>query len=193
MKYVLAAIILASVPGALADKKTKSTSTARSEAHSPTYYGSNYKYEVDLNLSQGQIHNYKLGNNSFTDINIGGAFHMALQDNLQVGGEVGLFSYRETKGTGQSTKTLVQLMGVATYNLEPDFKNSVFVEAGLGLAPAYDKTDGSYGSKFSFFFDVGKRFAIWDHIAYKPEFRLSKYGDQDIEFLVLGLNVSASF
>lgn len=163
------------------------------EAYSASYsYNSNYKYEADLNLSRGAVHSYKVGSDSLTDIDARAAFHYTLQNHMQVGGEGGLVSITGVSGTKRETKTFLELMGVFTYNLSADHKDSFFGRVGAGLAPAADKY-GQYDNKFSYFFDAGKRFAVWDHVAYKPLLRIAKYGDQDIEFLILALNVSLSF
>lgn len=156
-------------------------------------YNSNGLHEVDVNLSNGSLRSYKIGDDSFTDINIYGAYHRYLQDHIQIGGEGGLLSYHESENGKVSTKTNLALMGVVTYNLDNDFSNSFFGNVGAGLYPSYVKSKAKYESKFSFFFDVGKRIPLWDHVTYKPFFRLAKYGDQDLEFLIMGLNVSLMF
>lgn len=147
-------------------------------------------HEFDLNLSKAEIHNYKIGDNSYTDINIFGAYHHYLnKNNLQVGGEGGLMAFPD----GTSSKTLIALMGVVTYNLDSDLTNSMFGGFGLGLYPAYDKSNGKYDSKFSFMFNAGKRFSLWNHVNYKPAFRIMKRGDMDMEFFIEALNFSLMF
>lgn len=147
-------------------------------------------HEIDVNLSKGEIHSYKQGDNSYTDINIFGAYHHYLgKNNLQVGGEGGLMAYQD----GTSSKTLLALMGVVTYNLESDLTNSLFGNVGLGLYPAYDKSNFKYDSKFSFMFNVGKRINLWNHVNYKPYFRIMKRGDMDMEFFIEALSFSFMF
>jgi hypothetical protein len=144
-------------------------------------------HEVDVNLSRAEIHSYKLGDSSYTDINLAAAYHHYLgKNNLQVGGEGGLMSFPD----GTSSKTLIALMGIVTYNIDSDLINSVYANAGLGLYPAYDKSNFKYDSKFSFMFNVGKRFNLWNHVNYKPYFRLMKRGDMDMEFYIEALSFS---
>jgi hypothetical protein len=179
---------------ALAQKKKGSVPTPipvsdPKSSYISSYSPYNFKHEVSLNLSEGLIRSYKIGDNSYTDFNVNGSYLYTWKDHMQVGGEVGLKSY----ASGGSSSNLMILMGVFTYNLEADFKNSFFGAAAAGLAPAYKKADGKFKSDFSFFFEAGKRFALWDHVTYRPLFRIAKYGEQDMEFLVLALNVSLMF
>lgn len=148
-------------------------------------YGSDV-HEAEVNLSKAEIHSYKIGNNSYTDVNIYAAYNRFLKDNIQLGGEGGLLSYPD----GTSSKTLIALMGVFTYNLNRDFSSSPFGKVGVGLYPAYDSNGREPTSKFSFFLDVGKRVPLWNHVTYKPFIRLMKRGDMDMEFLVQALNFS---
>ena len=177
---------LMSAQNTFAQKRIQHTNPA------PNYIGSytpNYKNEVDLNLSNGAIHSYKVGNSSNTDINAFVSYRMLLQDHIQVGGEGGFTSY----SFGGSSKNLIAAMGVFTYNFDSELKNSLFVEGGAGLYPAFSKDTSTYDSKFSFFAGFGKRYSIWDHVNYKPLFRIAKYGDQDMEFLIQALNISLMF
>lgn len=181
-------------PAALAQKKRPRASTPvpvsdPSSTYISSYSSNNFKHEVSLNLSEGYIRSYKLGDSSYTDFNVNGTYLYTLRDHMQVGGEGGFKSYPN----GTSSSNLMILMGMFTYNLDSDFKNSYFGEAAAGLAPAYKKADGKFKSDFSFFFDVGKRFALWDHVTYRPLFRIAKYGEQDMEFLIMALNVSVMF
>jgi hypothetical protein len=186
--------VFAVSPAALAQKKRPKGPppipvSDPSSTYISSYSSNNYLHEVSLNLSEGYIRSYKLGDSSYTDINVNGTYLYTLRDHMQVGGHAGLKSYQN----GTSSSSFMILMGMFTYNLDSDFKNSYFGEAALGLAPAYKKTEGKFASDVSFFFDVGKRFALWDHVTYRPLFRLAKYGAQDMEFLIQALNVSLMF
>ncbi len=142
--------------------------------------------EFDVNISQAHLRSYKEGNNNFTEVNLLGSYHHMLQSQIQVGAEGGLLSYQDNT----SMKTLLALMGTFTYNLDYDLTNAFYGQAGLGLYPAYDKTNGKYESKFSFMFDFGKRISLWTHVSYKPYLRLMKRGDMDMEFMLNALNFS---
>lgn len=187
---------------ALAQKKKTAPSTRAAQPMAVTdpnstyisSYSSNYKHEVDVNLSQGAIHSYKLGDSSITSFDAFASYHYFWKDHMQLGGEVGLISYNNYDSSGKaSAVNLIQLMGVFTYNLDADLKNSYFGQVGLGMHPAYKKNDGKYQSQFSFFFDAGKRFALWDHVTYRPLFRIAKYGDADMEFFIIPVNISLMF
>lgn len=147
------------------------------------------KNELDINLSQGFIHVYKLGDNSYTDINAIATYSRELQDQLQLLIEAGISSYPDD----DSSTTIFTAMGGVTYNFDWKPKNSFFVQAAAGLRPAFDEDDGEYGSKFSFFVGGGKRIEIWNNIALKPLARLMKNGDQDMSILIMPFNVSMMF
>ena len=181
----LAMTVLALGAFAQGHQGTKSTATAPS---SWANYG-NDTQEFDVFLSKAEIHSYKLAGNSYTDINILGAYNRLYRDNFQIGGEGGLVSVPD----GTSSKTLLEAMGVLTYNMDRDFTHSFFGNVGLGLAPASDKDKLDYSSKFSFMFNVGKRIPLWNKVSYKPFFRLMKRGDMDMEFYVEALAFSFFF
>lgn len=181
-------VALVQVAFAQTHKSPTALGSTASTASSWSSYGGQ-THEVDVNLSRAEIHSYKLGNNSYTDINIYGAYNRYLKDNIQIGGEGGLLSYPD----GNSSKVFVALMGVFTYNLDHDLASSFFGNVGLGLFPAYDKDKNEYSSKFSFMFNAGKRIPLWGHVSYKPFFRLMKRGDMDMEFFVEAVNFSFMF
>ena len=140
--------------------------------------------EIDVNLGQAQIHSYKIGDESYTDINVNLAYRYYLQSGFQVGGEGGISSWKE----GTDNKTLFGALALGTYNFQPSVANSFFVGAGVGLLPAYDKDDGTVSSKFSFVIDVGRRFELMKKISYKPFLRIEKRGDMDMGFVVEAFN-----
>ena len=185
--FVLTSTTFAQNNKAGGSKGSPSTSAAGSMGGWNNFGGQTH--ELDVNLSKGQIRSYKEGNNSYTDINFVGSYHYLLQNHIQIGTEAGIFAYRD----GTSSTSILALMGLFTYNLDFDITNSIFAQAGLGLYPAYDKTDGKYGSKFSFLFDFGKRISLWNHIAFKPGVRFLKRGDMDMEFMIEALNFSLIF
>lgn len=151
--------------------------------------GGSRKNELDLNLSELKIHSYKIGDESYTDINILGSYSYLLQSELQLLVEAGIGS----SNYGTEKKTLLTLMGGATYNFDSRLDESFFVQGAIGLHPAFDKDDLKYDSQFSFFVGAGKRFSIWNNVTLKPLIRISKFGEMDAEFLIQPLNVSIIF
>lgn len=191
MKIILTLIATSVIAlGAFAQthRGAKSGSSAGSSSGSWANYG-NDTQEFDVFLSKAEIHSYKVIGNSYTDINIYGAYNRFFKDNLQIGGEGGLLSVPD----GTSSKTLLAAMGVLTYNLERDFTNTFFGNVGLGLYPASESNRLDYSSKFSFMFNVGKRIPLWNKVSYKPFFRLLKRGDMDVEFYIEALAFSFFF
>ncbi|MGE0631396.1 MAG: hypothetical protein AB7O96_03240, partial [Pseudobdellovibrionaceae bacterium] len=152
--------------------------------------GGNYIHEVDLNLSLGQIHNYKMGKKNHTDMMALGSYNRLYKDKIQVGVLAGFVTLPDAS---DDHKMYVTLMGTGTYNLDSDLDESIFATGGIGLAPAFDKDDGEYKSAFSMFVGGGKRFQLFEHVHYKPEIRLEKLGDMDMGIRIVVLNVSLMF
>jgi hypothetical protein len=100
-----------------------------------------------------------------------------LQNKLQVGAEGGLGSV----SVNGNSNTNFTLLGIGAYNLENDFKNSIFFKAGLGLYTVQGTGMGTE-SKFGLFLGGGKRFAWLNNVTLSPEARLVKKGDLDIGF-----------
>lgn len=188
----MALTLIAFGTSAQAQRKTKKSSSEASTWTSSSYstLGSAYIHEVDLNLSQAEIHSFKKGSKSYTDMNAVGSYNRLIQDKIQVGALAGFFTYPDAS---DDNKLYFALMGTGTYNLESDLDNSIFGTAGIGLYPSWDKDDGERKSAFSFMVGAGKRFKIFDHVHYKPEFRIEKLGSEDASFRILVLNVSLMF
>jgi hypothetical protein len=108
-----------------------------------------------------------------------------LQNKLQVGAEGGLGSV----SVNGNSNTNFNLLGVGAYNLENDFKNSIFFKAGLGLYTVQGTGMGSE-TKFGLFLGGGKRFAWLNNVTLSPEARIVKRGDLDIGFQFNILNFS---
>jgi hypothetical protein len=168
-------------------KNYSPSSTSSSTSTWSTYGGQSREFEVYL--SRAQIHSYKLAGNSYTDINIYGAYNVIYKDNIQIGGEGGLMSVPD----GTSNKTLLAAMGVLTYNMDHDLSNSFFGNVGLGLYPASETNRLDFSSKFSFMFNAGKRVPLWSRASYKPFVRFMKRGDMDMEIYIEALAFSFLF
>ena len=108
-----------------------------------------------------------------------------LQDKLQVGAEGGIASV----SAYGSTNTHINILAVGAYNLENDFKNSIFVKAGLGLFTVQG-TLSSTETKFGLFLGAGKRFAWLSNVTFSPDARIVKKGDLDVGFEANILNFS---
>lgn len=108
-----------------------------------------------------------------------------LNDKLQIGAEGGIAS---VSAYGNSN-TNINLLGVGVFNIDNDFKNSIFVKAGLGLYTV-QATGTSTETKFGLFVGGGKRFAWLNNVTFSPELRIVKKGDLDIGFEANLLNFS---
>ncbi len=147
--------------------------------------GHTFLNEVALNLSNGSFTSEKPCSacDSNTNFNLYLSYLHHLQDNIQLGTEVGFQSAYST--------TMFDLIAVGVYNMDSDFKNSIFGKVGLGLTSVSAGTSGSGSeTKFGFFAGAGKRFALFNNITYSPEARIIKKGDLDISFQVTFVNFS---
>lgn len=151
------------------------------------FSGGNKKNELDLNQSLIQIHTYKYGSESRTDINMYASYGYLLQPQLQLLIEAGIQSNPMEDGT------LFALMGGATYNFDSRLDDAFFVQGAVGLHPAYKKTKGKFESEFSFFAGGGKRFAITNSLSLKPFARIIKNGSEDTSLLIQPFNFSFTF
>lgn len=168
-----------------------STYTAPNSAPGVTgYFPLGMKHEIDINFSSGLIHSYKVGNKTYTDIDILGSYSHSLGNGLQILGEAGITSWPDTGG---DHKALITVMGGATYNFNADLVDAVFVQGALGLMPASEKDKVDYSSKFSFFLGAGKRFTLFHRLSAKPIFRIYKRGDMDMDYLLMPFNISMFF
>jgi len=75
------------------------------------------------------------------------------------------FSYLSVSSA--STYTWRVLVG-PTFNfpMTSDFTNAIFVNAGIGMSLA--DTGSASTTNFTFGINVGKRFNLWDRVAYRP-------------------------
>jgi hypothetical protein len=202
MKFFLVFLTAFSITAANAQQRkthtttthtSTSSSTANSASPSTYSFASDTEHEVVLNPSKVSIESYKEAK-SRTDITIYGAYNHHLMDSMQVGGEGGIVPGTDTKG---NSKALIAAMGTFTWNFSFDnfanytnLRDAFFLQAGLGLYPAYNKDDGSFDSKISTFGGFGKRFEVWGKINYMPYARLWKRGSEDMRLDIEALNFS---
>lgn len=209
MKNIMFAVVSALIVTVTAQAQTKKTIPATqpparkmvTPGYSPatvsspsiaSSWGHGFQNELDLNLSEGYLRTYKEGSKSYTDIAIFAAYSYDLKQetnqNIQVGGDVGLRSF--------DSSTRLTVVGTGTYNIEPNYADSVFFKGGLGLYPVNKSTTtGSTDikSEFGLYVAAGKRFKLWDHINYKPMIKIAKISDLDAEITIQFLNVSVNW
>lgn len=174
------------VPAAAPARKMVTPSYQAPVSVSTPAWGHAFQNELDLNLSEGYLRTYKIGSKSYTDLNLFAAYSYDLGQNLQVGADVGLQSFDST--------TRITLVGTGTYNLDPNYSNSVFFKGGLGLYPVQkDLASSDIKSEFGLYVAAGKRFKLFDHVNYKPMIAIAKISDLDAQITVLFLNVSINW
>ncbi len=159
--------------------------------YQPTTYSSSYSsssdflHEVDLNLSQGYFRSAKVGSSTVSDLSILGSYSYDFGQQIQVGADVGLRSL--------DSLTRFTLAATGTYNLNPDYANSLFFKGGVGFYPVFKvSASGNLDNKneLGIFVSAGKRFKIWEHVNYKPSIMILKVSDIDPELTLLFLNIS---
>lgn len=154
------------------------------------YFPLGMKHEIDINLSKGVVHSYKVGTKSYTDIDLVGTYSHSLGSGLQILAEAGITAWPDSAG---DRKPLLTLMGGVTYNFNPDLVDAVFAQAAIGMMPASEKDKVDYSSKFSFFVGAGKRFTLFHRVSAKPLVRLYKRGDMDMDYVIMPFNISMFF
>lgn len=156
-------------------------------------YGSsvsyNYSNEILTNFTYGHMYSEEncKGCSTTTDIAAMGTYLRTINANIQAGGQVGI----ESISGGGDSHTLLTLMALGVYNLDTNFKDAIFIEAGLGILPVLD--NGTYDNSFSFLAGVGKRFPLWDRISYVPTLDIVKKGSLDMGFEIQFINFSFMF
>lgn len=143
-----------------------------------------FQNEVLVNFSTGEFTSQKACTDcsSVSTFTLFGSYLHHLKDNFQLGGEAGI--------TSSSSTTLFDLAAIGAYNVESDFKNSIYGKAGLGLASVSGPGGSGSETKIGFFIGGGKRFAIFNNVTYSPELRIIKKGDLDVAFQATFLNLS---
>ena len=157
----------------------------------PMSFASSTTHEAELTLGKVSLENYEvLGGDKETAITVYGAYHHDWKNNMQWGFEGGLVPVSDFSGTNVSIETKLAALGTLTYNLDSNYRNSFFAIGGAGLYPAYDDDDTEYDSAFTIFGGFGKRIEMWGKVNYKPYFRISKRGEEDVRFEIQALNFS---
>lgn len=111
---------------------------------------------------------------------------------IQVGGEGGI-NVVTNKGASATT---FQMYFFGTYNFSARISNAYFVRAGWGFSSTSQGTNSSGSSSSSnngFLFGLGRRFELWPHISYSPEFRIRQIEDSKTQVEIKALNFSVLF
>jgi hypothetical protein len=123
-----------------------------------------------------------------TIIDISGTYLRTMNANVQAGALAEIQSI-----SGGNSETLLTLVALGVYNFDTSFKQSFFVQGGLGIYPVRKDNSLDHESKFGFLVGGGKRFPIWGNVNYIPTASLVKKGDLDIGFDIEFLNFSLMF
>lgn len=152
----------------------------------PMSFASSTQHEAELTLGRASVESFEVpGGDKETAITIYGAYHHDWKNNMQWGFEGGLLPVLD-----DGVETKFAALGTLTYNLDSTYRNSFFAIGGAGLYPAYDEDDTEYDSAFTIFGGFGKRIEMWGKVNYKPYFRISKRGEEDVRFEIQALNFS---
>ncbi|MNJ99885.1 hypothetical protein D3C87_176660 [compost metagenome] len=127
-----------------------------------------------------------------TTIDIGASYLHYWQNNVQFGADVRLQSLSQEVAVGGSSATLIDIIGLAVYNFDPNLSNSFYAKGGIGLYSVVQDDLSGYENKFGLQVGGGKRFPIFGNITYSPELNLVKRGDIDfaIELKLINLGIS---
>lgn len=197
---VAAAVALSFSATAQAKPKNSGTKTEKPSfsEESPTrtiaqYSAGGFTHEIDTFFTRGV---FEVGENckdcdSGTNLAVGASYLHYLKDGFQVGFEAGIQMLSDEYSVTGDSETLFTIVGIGVMNFQSDVKNSFYGKAGVGIYPVIDGTE--YENQFGFQAGLGKRFALWNNVTYKPEFNLMKRGDLDLGFEIRVLNFGISF
>ncbi|UOF00919.1 hypothetical protein [Bdellovibrio reynosensis] len=205
--FTIAALVLAFTVSAQAQKRTKApgtrvskqTQTERSyttTSNNSYSYGGSFTHEIFFNLtgsrSGGSYLSFKehKDGDTATVLDVGGTYLRYWKDNMQYGVEARFRSLSKEASASQKSATLFDALGVGVYNLNSDLDDSIYAKAGFGLYSVLNDDGDGYENKFGFFLGAGKRFALFNNVAYAPELRLVKRGDIDMAIQIDFLNAS---
>lgn len=144
------------------------------------------KFELMTGFSSGGYTSYT----NSSEIKALGSVGYLMAKNFQLGGEGGI-SILNYSG---SSSTIIQLFVFGAYNIDSHIQTSIYLKAGLGTYSSSSSSNGSSAStsKSAIFFGAGKRFFLWPHISYSPEFRITQSDGNSI-MDIKALNFSLFF
>lgn len=150
------------------------------------------RHEVTTNLTRGIFFSGKDCKDCSTGtlLDLGGAYNIGWKDNIQFGVEGRLQYLSKEVSITNDSATLIDILGVATYNISNDFANSLYAKLGIGIYAVRNDVGDNYENKFGFFVGAGKRFYMMSNLSYMPEIRLVKKGDVDMGIQIDLINFS---
>lgn len=186
-------IVAASAAQAQYGSGSRSGSYGSSYSSSSSYTSSvSYGTENELitNFTTGTLYAGKACKDcdSATTIILRGHYLRTMTPNVQAGVMAGIESY-----SGGNSDTRLTLMALGVYNFDTSFKQSFFVQGGLGIYPVPKDNEPGTEGKLGILIGAGKRFPIWGNVNYIPTASLVKKGDIDFAFDIQFLNFSIMF
>lgn len=177
------------VPGTKVSRDTGSKDYVTS---SYSYSGGSYTNEITTNLSNGQYLSGKECKDCSTAslLSLQASYLRYWQETLQWGVEAAINMISKERSRSNSSETLLDLLAIGAYNVDSDFKNSIFAKVGIGIYSVINDNANGYENKLGYFLGVGKRFSWLSNVSYTPELRLVKKGDIDFGLQIDVLNFS---
>lgn len=153
-----------------------------------------YTHEIQTYSTNGGFQSGKLCKDckSGTALVLGGSYLWTWQHNLQFGGDVRIETLSDGMSPSGKSTTGIDLVALAVYNFDSDFKNSFYAKGGLGVYSVYDNNYDREG-KFGLQIGGGKRFEIFNNVAFTPELNLIQRGDLDVLIQIKMINLSIMF
>lgn len=152
-----------------------------------SFFEGNGDKEFMISASGGSYTTSKVGDESISVLQVGGALAMEITDEVQAGAEIGFANV--SGGGGTST---FDIMAFGVYNFDTPIKDAMYAKGGVGMF-SVPKTATENETKFGFMAGIGRRFPVWDKIQYTPEARLFKKGDADPSIDIQFLNFSVIY
>ena len=153
------------------------------EIHSNTT-ASGYKKNFSTGFSSAGYRSQK--ENSQLDLVLSMGYLM--NRNVEIGGEGGLL----INSNSGSTLTAITAFVFGVYNIDPRYTESFYIKGGFGLRNISGGGSASV-SRTGFFMGAGKRFFLWPHLCYSPEFRISQMEKEENILSMNLLNFSIFF
>ncbi len=189
----LALCLTLCLPGFAEKKKKKEVvEEGPSPSSKVLYMNEGYKHEIMLN---GSTQSFPIspgvsgGNLAFgsgtTYLNFSGGYNYDVIPILQLG----IFPSISYVSGGGLSATMFSLIAGPTINLslDGDIQNAFFISGAAGL------TVLASTAEFTFRFDLGKRFRLFDHFSYEPSFGVLKVSGYSALFVFNLLGASVHF
>jgi hypothetical protein len=145
--------------------------------------------ELATSLTAGNFTSYSDSSQLEATASLG----VLINPSVQLGGEGGL---KLTNNSGGSSQSALQLFVFGSYNFDALIEDSFYMKGGFGVINSSTNNgsgSNSSRSKTGFFLGFGKRFLLWPHLSYTPEFRISQFEKESSYFTFKFLNFSIFF